>query len=453
MLLPLAVAHAASLDNLEIGGPWGTPTVNDATAVWWNPAGIAAGEGTRIQLEGAPTFATVTQERAAPHGGSDIYTLQGVVPYAGVVSDLGVDGLGVGLGLAIPFVRGGAETTEPGPGAFHMRDGDSRAIFAMLGAGYEIADRVAIGVGLALVRSSWTARVDTDTLPSLDAAIAAQGEDAGYTDAMLEDPEYTGTLQFGELSDTTFTFSAGARVKPVEGLVIGVAYIHGAAVDNTGDVTIALGCPPETDTVGRFGAERAGVCDATVHADASVAYVLPNRIHAGVAYSPADAVTLEAMGGWVHWSVFTDFDIGVHGSDLDNEEGRAMIEQDRLWARANEDSAWFGLDAKGRLGERWTFGGRVLYDTAAVPDIALSSNNYDADAVMLSGLVAYAPTKTLQFGVSWTHHFLQEREVTDSGFSMTVDGEPTEDRWNYPHANGVYNGTIDRVGIAARAAF
>ncbi|MFN7146885.1 MAG: hypothetical protein ACK4YP_24130, partial [Myxococcota bacterium] len=70
-------ARAASLDNLEIGGPWGSPTATDATAAWWNPAGLAAGRGTRVMVEGAPTFASVTYERAEPNGGSDIYRLSG----------------------------------------------------------------------------------------------------------------------------------------------------------------------------------------------------------------------------------------------------------------------------------------------------------------------------------------------------------------------------------------
>jgi long-subunit fatty acid transport protein len=455
MLLLVGSTLAASLDNLEIGGPWGTPTATDATAVWWNPAGVAAGEGTRIQLEGAPMFATVTFERDEPHGGNDIYRLAGVVPYVGVVSDLTVPGLGLGLALAVPYARGGAEVNEPGPGRYAMRDGDSRAIFGIVAAGYELADRVALGASFAVVRSTWTARVDQDTIPDLAHALEAQGEHPTYTDADLEDPDYAASLQFSELSDVTFTFGAGARVKIGERVEAAVAYVHGADVTNTGDVTMYFQCPPDSDHLGYAGAQIAGVCttgDNVFHADASVAYTLPSRVHGGVAVTPTPGLRLEAMGGWVGWSVYDDFDITTSSSDVTEPEGKALVERSRKWARANVDTGWGGIDAKGTLGERWTLGARVLYDGAAVPDAAMSTNNYDANAVMTSVLVAVKPTKRLEIGASYTHHFLAEREITTSGFSQTVEGEPVEDRWNYPAANGTYGGQIDRIGVAVRAA-
>ena len=92
-LLQAGVAQAASLDNLEMGGPWGTPAATDATAVWWSPAGLAMGHGTRVLIEGAPTFAVINVDRSDPHGGPDQIRLQGAVPFAGVATDLGLHGL------------------------------------------------------------------------------------------------------------------------------------------------------------------------------------------------------------------------------------------------------------------------------------------------------------------------------------------------------------------------
>ena len=41
-----------------------------------------------------------------------------------------------------------------------------------------------------------------------------------------------------------------------ERVAVGLAYQHSARVDNTGDVTMVFGCPPQDDVVGRFGAEQ-----------------------------------------------------------------------------------------------------------------------------------------------------------------------------------------------------
>lgn len=456
MLLVLGLARAASLDNLEIGGPWGSPTATDGTAGWWNPAGFAAGKGTRIELEGAPTFAVINFDRAEPHGGHDEYSLVGVVPFLGAVSDFGVDGFGAGFTFAVPYVRGGKEVEDPGPGAFHMRDGNSQALWISLGAAYEYKDIVAIGVTGALVHSQWRALVDSDTLPSLDTAIKEQGEEPGYTDDLLESPDYTATLDFDDLSTNTWSFSAGIRVRPVENLAIGVTYIHGAHVDNTGDASVAFQCPPQSDTIGRYGVEDLGLCYATVGAKATVSYDLPRRVHLGVAYFPSDAVRLEVMGGWVQWSVFQDFEVDVADADAPTPEAAELVNQHRYWARANNDSLWGALDGKVRVGEQVTLGARVLYDQAAVPDEALSTNNYDADMVAPTVLAAVR-LGPMELGASYTHQFLATRTIDNSKFAMGLP-EPDlsqyeTDRWYYPHANGKYSGSVNRIGVQVRAKF
>lgn len=452
-LLLIPAASAASLDNLEIGGPWGSPTATDGTAVWWNPAGVAMGHGTRLEVEGAEELATVQYERTDPHGGSDTLKLSGVIPYVGLATDLGVPGLGLGLGLSVPIARGGTETDPPGAGSYHLIDGMNQAIYAQAALGYAWRDKVAVGFTGALVRSEWSARVNSDTLPDLDAAIAATGVDSGYTDALLEDPAYSAELDFDKLHDLAFAFSAGLQVRPDDRVTIGIAYVSGARMENEGDLTIQFQCPPDSDTFGRFGAEQYGICYATVPAHGSVSYTLPGRVQAGVAVTPIPGLRLEALGGWVGWSVFTDYDIVVSDAQAETEAAADLVNQTRQWARENHDSGWGGVDVKGDLeGGLVTLGARALYDVAAVPDEALSTNNYDANVLMTSVLIGLRPVKPLTIGVSYTHQFLQTRTVTDSGFGMTIEGDRNEDRWYYPQSNGTYSGTVDRIGVQARLA-
>lgn len=458
-LLLLAFSYAASLDNLEIGGPWGTPTATDGAAGWWNPAGFAMGEGTRIHLEGAPTFASVSYERAEPHGGTDLIALRGLVPYAGVASDLGVRGLGIGAAMAVPFARGGEEVDPPGPGAYHLMSGMSQGIYFMAGGAYNFRDRIAIGATAGLLHSQWSAVAANEIMPDLREAILTKDptQDPGYTDADLENPDYATIATFDGLSDTVPTFSVGLQARPHDAVLIGLTYIHGGDVLNKGDATLVFGCPPQSDTIGRFGAESFGLCDTTLQAASSIAYTLPSRVHAGVAVHPVEALRIEGMGGLVFWKVYDDFDVTVSEvaarNQLANPEAATLVEQKRLWARANEDSFWAALDVKGSFAERFTAGARVLYDKAAVPDKALSTNNYDADTVMVSGLFAVSFLDHFEIGASATQQFVSERTVTTSGFSMTIEGEPTEDRWNYPHANGVYSASVTRLGLAARVQF
>lgn len=456
MFLLVMAASAASLDNIEIGGPWGSPTTTDASAGWWNPAGWAAGQGTRVMVEGAPTFASLSLDRAAPHGGEDTIALKGVVPFAGVATDMGVKGLGLGLVFALPFVHGGAETSPPGSGSYALRSGAIQSFYLMGGGGWTLHDTLSLGLAMGLLHSSWSASLDNDTLPLLQQQIEALGETADYTDADLENPDYAATLNFSTLQSNTVAFSAGFQWLVHPKVRLGAAYVHGGRVEASGPVDIVFGCPPTSDTKGRYGAESYGICDTTLQADSTIGYSLPDRVQGGVQFSPRAGLHLEAMGAWVRWHVFDDYDITIANTALKNDlkkpETATLIDQDRQWARENRDSVWGALDAKGDIGI-FTLGGRLTYDMAAIPDIALSSNNYDANDLFLSALGAVRPWGPLEFGLSYTHHFLQSRTVTDSGFGMTLGENRLEDRWYYPHGNGTYRGSIDRIGVQLRMKF
>src|SRR5690606_6507306 len=206
-LLFAGPAQAGSLDNFEVGGPWGTPTATDGTAVWWNPAGLAAEGGTRIMIEGAPLIGRVNYTRTDQYGfgGTDTTRSFGVVPYLGVATDAGVKGLGLGLSVSVPVARGGAVDNEiprlddyaqddPVPpegsfGRYHLREARVQAMYVQLAAAYEIKDRVAFGAGIALVNSTWQSRLDTELVSALDTRIEEQtGNDSGYRNDMVEDP-------------------------------------------------------------------------------------------------------------------------------------------------------------------------------------------------------------------------------------------------------------------------
>ncbi len=464
-LLLAPLAQAASLDNLEVGGFGGSPLATDGTASWWNPAGLAAGEGTRITIEGAPTFATVLFDRADPHGGLDTYHLTGVVPFAGVATDLGVHGLGLGASFAIPIVRGGTEegfaNLSPyygtaGTGSYTLRDGSTRELQATLGGAYDYKDKLAIGISGALVVSQWTAVVDNDAMPDLDQQITQQGQVSGYTNGDLETPDYKATLDFNTLQDEQFTFGAGARVTPVPSVAIGIAFLKGVSVNNIGTVNVVFQCPPQSDAIGRFGAEQFGICNSTIPADAEVSYSLPSRVHGGIGWEATPELHVEADAGWVGWSVFKDYTIAITNPQGSTDAANTLLTQTRLWARDNKDAVWFGASGHGTFAKRLTLGGKIIYDKSAIPDEAVSPNNYDADDILVSGLLSFKPIDQVTIGVSYTHHFLATRDITTSNFGMSLPkpdlSDPGTDRWYYPNANGKYSGEINRVGIVAQIA-
>ncbi len=486
LITALSGANAAGLDLLEVGGPFGSPGATDATAVWWNPAGLAAGYGTRFSFEIAPTFATVNIQRNNPnyqhdpegfgpaevdYGGRATYRRVAPVPYIGVASDFGVDGLGVGIGLAVPHARGAAvdtvvpndPDTDQSVTRHHLIDGGNQALYLQVAAAYEIADIVSLGFVGAYVDSSYNSHLYSETATSLNDGLQEElGDDTYYSDTIAEDTRYTSEVKTdAPLKDSALTFGAGIHVKAHEMVSIAVAYRHGLRVDHTGTSTLRFDCPPTDDVFGRIGAETNNICDTTLAANQGVGYNLPGRVHGGVVVRPADVIRLEAMGGYVFWNVYSDFDIDIQvqpdSVDADTPEERQatadQVSQTKQWARDQQNSFWLGLDGKFDVHEYVMLGGRVLYDKGAVPTNVLSPNNYDANTVSLSGLVVVHALPQLDIGVSATQYIAQRREVTASEFGMTINGDRKDTRYFYPAMNGTFTSSITRIGVTLRGQF
>lgn len=494
LLLLIGGAHAASLDLLEVGGAWGTPGATNPTAVWWNPAGLAAGSGTQFLVEGAPTLANLNFDRTSPtydakiggppaefdYGGSERIRFAGVVPFLGVSSDFGVEDLGVGLSLSVPFARGGTQDPDGGPGQFHLEEGNIQAIFLSAGAGWTFFDKVSVGVSGAYVHSTWDARTQVETLKSLRDGITETGLGDPYCDGsncddyLFEDPNYTTELDFAPLRDTAFTFGAGIYVQPVDQVGISLGYNHGLKLVHQGDLSFQFGCP--TDPLGSFAADLSGLCNADADGAGTIGYTLPSRLNVGVVLKPVDTTRIEVMGGWVGWSAFTDYDIGIDvGAEEFQDEvcadadGNALecteiqtntiaetadlVTQDRQWARDNRDTFWLGADAKVRVHRFVTLGARAIYDRSAIPSSALSTNNFDANTLNLGALVVVSPLDTLDIGLSYGRQILATRTVTDSAFDVTLGDDAKPDRYFYPSANGTYAAGINRFGISVQGRF
>ena len=479
MICFLVTASAASLDLVELGGLWGTPNATDATALWWNPASLAAGHGTRFNLSGAAMLATVKIQRDDPgyvrdpdlvgptdydYGGLATFKRTAVVPFAGIVSDLGQPGLGLGLGVAVPHARG-AKGPQDNVVRQTLVDGGNQAIYFMGGAAYQIKKRVSIGLTGALVSSSYVSHLYNQSASALNDSIREADDLEGnyYHDGTLEDSNYLTYVDTqGSLRDTALTFGAGVRVEPHDKVSISLAYRHGFRVDNRGRTTLTFDCPPNEDLVGRAGAQRAGLCHTTLTAAQSVGYNLPGRVQGGVQVRPVEGLAVEAFGAWVDWSRYTDFDIDIAVDEdsvaSDSAEVRAetaaSVSSSRQWARDARDTFYVALDGKYDVHERVTIGARILYDRAAVPTQVVSANNFDANTTVLSALVAVDLTRNLQLSGSIGQYLSSRRVVTDSKYALAIDeGARVESRYFFPSTNGTYAGTLTRLEFGIRGQF
>jgi len=454
-------AQAASLDLLEVGGPWGTPGATNSTAVWWNPAGLAVGEGTRFTIEVAPTVASIGMEREDEYnGGEQDYSYVGVSPFLGVASDFGVKNFGAGLAIFAPQARGATEVQEGGPGRTHLRGANILTLNVMASASYNIAKKVSLGAGVGYTFGNYTARLDNELTTILGDQIAElMGGSATdyYDDSYIERSEYLVDVNMKGLQAHGVVFNAGIVVTPIDILRISASYNHGWVAKHQGSVTMDFSCPPDEDALGRLGAELRGICNADMVGRANVDYPYPGRLNFGVTVLPTRNVRVEAMGGLVFWKPFQNFNIRLSEIESLNtsidEETAELLAMNRDFARDHRMGWWTGVDGKFAVGPA-VLGARVLWDASVVEDSAMSPNNFDTNQLYLGAMAGANIGKNWTLTASFTEVIAIKRTVTENGFAVTVDpANRNPDRYFWPQMNGTYKGNIHRFGIQLRGRF
>lgn len=305
-------AAASGFAAARFGGEHGHPTTSNATAIYYNPAGIALSKGTHIFIDATTALRWASYDRpgsavnnpssleAAPGANDGKSTLfNGIVaPFAGITSDFGTDFIYGGLGVYFPFGGSAVWDKNPSytgsdafPGAvdgtqrWYSIDGTIRSMYVTGALGFNIRK---IGLSLGVSGSAIRSEVVT---------IRARNTD-GTDD--LQDP--TGGLKEGrsyiDVNGWQGGFALGAvynvlgRDKPEDKHKVWIGASYTSQPNITGGMTL-----------------EGQLHNTLALADPSVSQVeltqtLPEIIRLGVRYRPIDRVELRLFGDYTRWSVF-----------------------------------------------------------------------------------------------------------------------------------------------------
>ncbi len=231
------LSHAGGFSTARFGGERTHAASDQIGTLYYNPAGIAYGHGTRGQIEGLFAYRTIeyTRDPAAidsatgtpdPATNSGKATLANTLasPFIGIATDGGIEGLGVGIGVYVPF--GGqakwdqneAYRDNPdypgavdGPQRWAAIEGEQRSLYYTLAAAWRTKDeKFSIGAGLNVVSSS----VSLVRARNLDGS-----DDTSATGGVIKEGR-----SLVEGKGLTFGASLGIMVKPTHCSRIGISY-------------------------------------------------------------------------------------------------------------------------------------------------------------------------------------------------------------------------------------
>jgi len=259
-------AHAGALDNSFVGaraiamaGAF-TGIANDASAVSYNPAGLAflASGGTQVEAYGYVSLTKFTYENAGAVFESHE---KPVVP--GLFAAHAFDRFALGFGYYIPYGGGGTAYQDFMGTGIELKSAAGVQAFTAAAA-YKITPQLSVGAGVSM----FVGVVDTRAPQTIRQPVPALVD---------YESEYNGRSGYG--------WNLGVLYKPTDALSVGVSVISPSSVRMDGEERVRIPA---------FGA------DATN--DSEIELGVPWYFAGGLGYRVHPGLTLGLSACWMNWS-------------------------------------------------------------------------------------------------------------------------------------------------------
>jgi len=310
--------------------------IDDASAIYFNPAGIAQGQGLEFMIGGTPIIPTFKVTPQIPGGANnnEITGVTNIIPPPHVYFTYGIsDEWTVGIGVYSPY---GLKVQWPD--AWHPigRTIITEANFQTFDISPTVAYKngpLRIGIGLQIVRATVQLQKDIGPL----------GDPNTYAHANLG----AGTWGWGGNLGVQYEVIAKT-------LQLGAFYRSQVKLDFTGSAAFT-NVPPQ------FGS-------TLVDQPVTTTLTLPNNIGFGIAYHPMPELVLDADFMYTSWQQFTAIAINFQNPALNTYEPKQWH---HTWN--------YRVGAEYTLNEHVQLRGGLLFDQTPSPTYTLLPDIPDAD--------------------------------------------------------------------------
>jgi long-chain fatty acid transport protein len=460
-------ARAGGFASARFGGEHGHPTTDNPTAIYYNPAGLALGHGTRVFVESLLVYrdasyfrpeSAITNELAdgesgtgtpadavGANSGEATVTNMLVSPFLGVASDLGVENLGVGLALYAPF--GGQASWDKNdafvddadyPGAvdgvarWSTMEGYIRELYLSAAGAYHIPDaNLSIGVSFNVIEES------VNTIRARNAA--------GTDDLVAANGNILEGRSLVDVSGTTFSAGIGLIWQPIDELKLGLSYQSQPGFGETeqdGDLLLKLGNGSSDVSHIHFLQE------------------LPDIYRFGASYQAQSDLELRFSADYTRWSVFdkqclvdaenpmSNCALDGQGGATDDAEG-VIVDIWRDWKDTFgvRGGASYWIDPKKELVAGLSF------DSSAVPDYTIDPALIDMNKMVATLGGRFTLGTNVLLNLSYTHVFYFDRDVPTRADDPMDEIEPLPAPSNVPDHGGTYKQTIGLINLGAEYRF
>ncbi len=341
---------------------------DDASAIYYNPAGLTQVKGTHFTSGMYLDFPNITFH---PVGGGELKAKDDMfmLPHAYVASDFGLPKWRFGLGFNIPYGNsmtwGGDNKLSPAV------DKSSMAIYAVTPTvAYQITDQLSIGAALNIYYGDILSRFKfaPPSFPSSDFEFRGDGIAVGATVGVLWKPHWQHSF--------------------------GVVYRSPFAVNFDG--TAVVNNPPFPGFPANPGPSPA-----------NLTMDFPQSVTAGYAFRPTRKLKLEVDVEWTNWDTLNTVRVNSPNPAVaDDPFGRSTISFN--W----KDSFFYEFGAQYELNEKWELRAGYIFSGNTVPSSTFSPNLPDSDRHVFSVGASY---NTVRFTVNATYQYSRSTDRTVLG--------------------------------------
>ena len=388
-----------------------TGLANDASAVYFNAAGITQLKGTHISagttlILPLAKFTGIAGDNSAnpfvPASAEYELETQVFTPINFYLTQQLTDDLFIGLGVNNPYGLG-TKWDDTWPGRYIALDTEVQTFFGNLVLAYKVSDQLSISAGFVyaygnvkIIKNQATADPATST-PLSDAQIKLEGD------------------------GTAMGFTAAVLFKPTDQTSLGVSFKSEAKFDFEGDAITTPASHPLVNYLPK------GSIEASL--------TTPMNVTVGFAYND-DNVTYTGDIQWIGWSSYDTLavDFKEYVNPFTGSTRSAA-------AREYKNTYIFRLGYENVMSDDFTLRAGLLYDLNPVPDKLVEPTLPDADRLGLNIGCGYKLTDNLSVDVAYMFLLFMEREITDS---EVMSGHLSV--YSVPF-NGTYNASSHLFGV------
>lgn len=399
----------------------GAAQAEDATTIFFNPAGLARLDRTRSQAELGlhlivPQADFKDEDSTNAIGGTpsgkrnDEGGKSGAVPnlYYALPLD---DRLTVGVGVMVPFGLS-TEYSKSWIGRYHAVESSLSTFNITPALSYRINEQLSVGAGVSAqyIDATLTNALDFGTLGFL----------AGIPGVRPSDPAFDGSTRV-EGDDWGFGFNLGLLYEFTPGSRVGLSYRSEYDYTLEGDNTLA---------VPAFALPLTGQPTTRITRDATADVTLPAIASLSAYHRVNDRFAVMADVTWTDWSVFDELRIEFDG-------GTASV-QPEDW----EDSWRYALGVDYFYSDDWTLRAGLAYDETPIPSSRERTPRIpDNSRRWVAVGASYRPSPTFTFDVAYAHLFVSDTPINDTEVTTgSLAGAPVGNT-----LRGEYEASVDII--------